>query len=259
MDKDSSNPYPMVTIITVTYNAEKYLEKTIQSILAQSYPYIEYLIVDGKSSDGTLAIIQHYASSISAWISEEDQGIYDAMNKALAMAQGDYVWFMNAGDEIYAPDTLEKMMQNAGSADIYYGETLYITPAGEAIGLRSEVTPLKLPAQLTWRDLRYGLMVCHQSIIVGRELAVPYDLQHPYSADIDWVIRCLKQAGWVVNTGMVLARYRQGGFSRQHLGRSLSDRFKILQKHYGFFSNLLNHSYIVSRSLRYLLIKRRKY
>jgi glycosyltransferase involved in cell wall biosynthesis len=248
-----------VSIITITYNAEKYLERTILSVINQTYPHIEYLIIDGQSKDGTLAIAQKYADKITTILSEPDKGIYDAMNKGQNLAKGEYVWFMNAGDEIYAPDTLQKIMDFAPNADVYYGETEFFDLNRQALGIRSEATPLKLPPQLKWQDMQMGLMVCHQAIIVRRAIAESYDLAHPYSADIDWVIRALKKAQTIVNTQQIIAVYLQGGFSRRHLINSLKDRFAILTKHYGWFKTIFNHFRILGRSIWYLLAKRRGY
>ena len=88
---------PVFSIITITYNASRWLEQTILGVLSQSYPNIEYIVIDGGSTDGTVDIIKQYASGISYWVSEPDKGIYDAMNKGLQKATGDYVWFINAG------------------------------------------------------------------------------------------------------------------------------------------------------------------
>ncbi len=249
---------PVVSIITITYNAEKFLEKTIQSVLAQTYPHIEYIIIDGGSKDSTLSIIKRYESRLSKWISEPDKGIYDAMNKGLACATGEYVWFMNAGDEIFVPETIEKLM-SLPAADVYYGETEFRDLEGHYLGLRSEVTPLRLPVRLTWHSLQMGLMVCHQAILVRRAIAPQYDLAHPYSADIDWVIRSLKNAQTVCHAQSTIAIYLQGGFSRRNLRKSLLDRFAILRKHYGFLPTLWNHARIVLRSLFFLIRKGKKY
>jgi len=247
-----------VSIITITYNAEAFLAKTIQSVLAQTYPHIEYLIIDGQSKDKTVEIIKQYEDKIAYWISEPDRGIYDAMNKGLAQATGAYIWFMNAGDEIFAPDTLEKIM-HLPTADVYYGETVFRDLAGKYLGLRSEVTPLRLPAHLTWRSLQMGLMVCHQAILVRKEIAPLYDLTHHYSADIDWVIGSLKKAKTVQNAQQPIAIYLQGGFSRRNLRQSLLDRFAILRKHYGFVPTLWNHVRIVARSLYFMFRTGKKY
>jgi glycosyltransferase involved in cell wall biosynthesis len=252
-------PMPKVSLITITYNAEKYLERTIQSIIRQTYPHIEYLIIDGGSKDGTLAIIRKYENHITRWVSEPDKGIYDAMNKGLNLATGDFIWYMNAGDEIYAADTLEKIFAQGADADVYYGETEFRDLEGNYLGLRSEVTPLKLPENLTWRDLQMGLLVCHQALLVGKSIAVQYDLDHFYSADTDWVIRCLKKAQKTVHTHQVLAIYLQGGFSRRNLRQSLLDRFAIMQKHFGFLRTVWNHLRIIFRSIRFILTHRKGY
>ena len=100
---------PKVSIITVVFNGENIIEKTMQSVFAQTYDNIEYIIVDGKSSDNTLSIIEKYKEKISVLISEKDKGLYDAMNKGLQVATGDYVWFMNGGDQIADAQVLTKI------------------------------------------------------------------------------------------------------------------------------------------------------
>ena len=106
---------PTFSIITVTFNAEKFLERTILSVLGQTYPRIEYILVDGASKDGTLAIVENYAPRIDKWVSEPDAGLYDAMNKGMKMASGDYICFLNAGDSFYEPETLQKMVDSIQS------------------------------------------------------------------------------------------------------------------------------------------------
>ena len=112
---------PTLSVITIVYNNVKHIERTIFSVVNQTYPNIEYIVVDGKSTDGTLQIIERYKTRIAKIISEKDEGIYDAMNKGLAAATGDYVIFMNSGDEFYKTDTVERVFETAPDADIYYG------------------------------------------------------------------------------------------------------------------------------------------
>ncbi|HZH55525.1 MAG TPA: glycosyltransferase family 2 protein [Sphingobacteriaceae bacterium] len=114
---------PTLSVITVVYNNVKDIARTLHSVLDQSYPHIEYVVVDGGSTDGTLAVLRQYEDRISQLISEPDEGIYDAMNKGLRMATGDYVLFMNSGDELYASNTVEAVFASASDSDIYYGET----------------------------------------------------------------------------------------------------------------------------------------
>ena len=128
------------TIITITYNAAQWLERTILSILSQSYGNIEYVIIDGASTDGTVDIIRQYAPGVSFWLSEPDKGLYDAMNKGLQHATGDYVWFINAGDTFYAANTLQQVAilleGKKRWPDILYGETDIVDEAGQSLGLR---------------------------------------------------------------------------------------------------------------------------
>ena len=114
---------PKLTVITIIYNNVHYIERTVLSVLNQSYTNIEYLLIDGASNDGTLEILKQYEGRIGKLVSERDKGIYDAMNKGLSLATGDYVLFMNSGDEIYSSDTVEKIFATKPDADIYYGET----------------------------------------------------------------------------------------------------------------------------------------
>jgi glycosyltransferase involved in cell wall biosynthesis len=256
----SGTHLPFLSIITVTFNAERYLERTIQSVLAQHVQEFEYLVIDGGSTDGTLGIIQDHASRINHWISEPDRGLYDAMNKGLRLAKGQYVWFMNAGDEIFAPDVVAKLYEAfAQEADVCYGDALFVHEDGSALGLRSQVTPHLLPLRLRWQDFRLGMVVCHQSFVVRRRLAPEYLLQHRYSADVDWEIKCLKASKKVVRLPLPLARYLTGGYSVKNLRRSLQDRFVVLRRHFGLCPTLWAHVQIAWRGLWFAIKRKGKY
>ena len=238
-----------ISIITVVYNGENLLEGTIQSVLNQTYPNIEYIVVDGQSKDGTLAIIERYADRISTWISEPDNGLYDAMNKSLDLATGDFVWFMNAGDRIFALDTVEKMVAKyTPKTDILYGEVMLVDDARNHIGTRSKLTTQKLPKQLSFNSLQKGMVVCHQGFLPRRRIAKKY-ISENLAADIDWVLECLKQSRKNTNTGLILSEYLQGGVSKQRHQQSLKDRYQVLKKHYGFLPNLWNHFWIILRGI----------
>ena len=125
----SVHPTPKFSIITVTYNAEKVLEDTIQSVISQTYHHIEYIIVDGASKDGTISIINRYRPHIHTVVSEPDKGLYDAMNKGIALASGDYLCFLNAGDCFHEDDTLQQMVHTINGSelpDVLYGETAIV-------------------------------------------------------------------------------------------------------------------------------------
>lgn len=240
---------PKISIITVCYNAAPFIERTIQSVLAQTHPAIEYLVIDGASTDQTMEIVCRYRNRISQVISEPDKGLYDAMNKGLRMATGDYVLFLNADDELFDDQVLEWVFATEADADVYYGDAALIDYQGKIIGLRSTYTPHKVPNHLHWKSLRWGMVVSHQAFIVKRSIAPPYDLQYKICADIDWMIRCLKKSKQICNTHLAISKFRVGGASKQQQKLAWKERFLILQRQYGGFSNLFNHAFI---ALRYL-------
>lgn len=250
----STIPKPSLSIVTVCYNAADALVRTLESVANQSYRHIQHLIIDGNSKDHTQQVVKNFPHA--EFFSEPDKGIYDAMNKGLKYAKGDYVLFLNAGDTLASGCVIEQIFDaHPIGADIYYGDVLIVDKKGNAVGLRSHNTPHKLPEKLEWKDFRFGMVVSHQAFIVRRALAPSYNLQHPYSADIDWCIRCLKAATHIVNTQLTIACFEQGGFSYQNRLPSLLDRFHILGKHFGYIPTLLGHGYILLRSIRFLLLK----
>jgi glycosyltransferase involved in cell wall biosynthesis len=248
------NPTPVISIITVCYNEAAHIEKTINSVLQQTYTGIEYIVIDGGSTDGSAAIITSYDKRIHYFISEKDKGIYDGMNKGIAQATGDYVFFLNGGDVFNSNDVLEKMFATASGADAYYGETLFVTEDGTPLGTRSQVSNQKTPEQLNWKSLRYGMVVSHQAFVAKRRLMPLYDLQYRICSDIDWMIATLKNCKQVTNTRLVISQFRTGGTSAQQRKKAWGERYRILQKHYGFFPNLVNHCWII---IRYLFSQRR--
>lgn len=249
---------PLLSIITITYNAELYLERTILSVVkaaAQGNFDFEYLLIDGQSKDKTLEIAQKYQPHITQLISEPDRGLYDAMNKGLQWAQGEYVWFMNAGDEMYDENTLTKLFGAfAHNADVYYSDALFVQNNGAPVGLRSQVMPHKLPKKLHWQDLATGMKVCHQAFVVRRSIAPTY-ITDNLSADIDWEINCLKKSQQNLRLDFVLCKYLVGGRSVQQHRQSLIDRFKVLAKHFGWAGAVLNHGLILKNALLHRLSK----
>jgi len=247
------NTNPRISIITVVYNGEKNIGKTIESVLSQSYSQIEYIIVDGKSTDGTLQVISSFGAQIQV-ISEPDQGLYDAMNKGLKAASGDYVWFLNSGDEIFAADTLELMVEGMpDSPDFIYGGTMIIDEFQNEVGDRR----LKPPKQLSWKSFRQGMVVCHQSMIVKRELAPYYNLEYRLSADIDWAIGASKNSGTIHNSGLILSRFLEGGLTDHNIKAGLKERFRIMQRYYGLIPTVLRHFVFGIRLTNFYLKHRR--
>jgi glycosyltransferase involved in cell wall biosynthesis len=248
-----------LSIITITYNAEQYLERTIQSIVNQSVQDFEYLIIDGKSKDGTLRIAEKYRNRVNKLISESDKGLYDAMNKGLKNASGDFVWFMNAGDEINDKDAVKRIFQSVTqNTDVLYGDTFFVDNDGNIQGLRSEITPHRLPKDLKWQDMKLGMLVCHQAFIARKSIA-PLYMENNLSADVDWEIKCLKRAKEVKCLNFVVAKYLIGGISNKQLKRSLLDRYEVLKKHFGLMGAISAHVQILFRGINLIVQKRGKY
>ncbi len=241
-----------ISIITVVYNNRAELEQTIRNVAAQTYPNIEYIVVDGGSTDGTLHVIEANLGTVTRYITERDKGLYDAMNKGLKLATGDYVWFVNSGDFIAENDTLQRIAdQFAWQHDIYYGETLLVQADGTVLGTRSALTTRKVPAVLNWRSFRFGQLVGHQSFIAKRSLVGEYNLSYPCSADMDWQIRAMKQAQSIQHAQLPLSRFLVGGHSAQNKKSCWQERFHIFATHYGWFTALTSHVYIVFRALKF--------
>lgn len=237
--------HPKISIITVVFNNVKDIGYTLESIASQSYKNREHIVIDGQSTDGTLEFLTKHKAQIDVLVSEKDKGIYDAMNKGLKLATGDYVLFLNSGDAFYDENTLSDIFSNSKGADIYYGETKLIDENRNIIGDRRH----KTPAKFTWKSFQRGMNICHQAIYIKRSIAPQYDLQYKISADIDWVIRAAKKAKTCVNTNIYITRYLVGGLSKQRHKEGLKERYAILKKHYGFLPNLWNHGVI---TLRYI-------
>lgn len=240
------HPTPKFSVITVTYNAEKVLEDTIQSVIAQTYHRIEYIIVDGASKDGTLSIIDKYRQRIHTVVSEPDKGLYDAMNKGIALATGDYLCFLNAGDCFHADNTLFQMVHSIRGndlPDILYGETALVNSKRHFVRMRR----LSAPEVLHWKSFKQGMLVCHQAFFAKRSLVEPFNLKYRFSADFDWCIRIMKKAHTLHNTHLTIIDYLEEGMTTQNHKTSLKERFRIMAKHYGLFNTTAHHIWFILR------------
>jgi glycosyltransferase involved in cell wall biosynthesis len=246
---------PFFSIITVVYNGETLIEGTMNSVLQQTCKDYELLIVDGQSKDKTLEIVETVKNRFPTEggkirvFSEPDKGLYDAMNKGLRLATGRFVLFLNSGDHLFAPTTLAELAAAATpTTDILFGETMLVNDNRDHIGTRTALTVQKLPQKLTWRSLRFGMVVCHQSFLPSLKLTPQY-IEGNLAADIDWVIKCLKKAENPTHAHIIVAEYLMGGMSKQRHQQSLKDRYVVLKAHYGVFANFLNHVVIVLRAI----------
>lgn len=218
---------PLISIITVVFNSRDLLEKTIRSIISQKYKNIEYIVIDGGSTDGTIEIIRKYESNIKQWISEKDAGIYDAMNKGLSKANGEYVWFINSGDEIADQEVIEKIFNTDDNVDCYYGSSLLVYRDGS---IEKET---RIPSQLTWRTMLDGMVVSHQAIIFRRRCVGLYDLKYRLVSDHDWIIRGLKTSKVIKRINIPFTKYLLGGISDKRFNACWKERFIITASHYG--------------------------
>ena len=254
-----------ISIVTITYNAAHSLQRTLDSVACQTYPHVEHLIIDGASTDDTVAIARHYQAESRHEVtvsSEPDKGLYDAMNKGLRRATGDYILFLNAGDALHGADTLETVVKCAVGEDsvaedaatkpaVIYGDTAITDAQGRFLHLRR----LRPPKVLTWRSFRQGMLVCHQAFYARLDIArdIPYDMQYRHSADVDWCIRVMKEADCrqlpLVNTHAVLADFETGGDSTQHHRDSLKERYRIMARHYGTVRTFFMHCWFVVRAI----------
>ena len=235
----------------MVFNGEADLPGTMESVRRQTYPHIEYIFVDGASRDNSLKIIQEFAPTMSnvRWISEPDKGLYDAMNKGMRIATGDFVWCLNCGDHIHAPDVLEKMASLVTpETDVLFGETMLVDAERHPVGTMSELSTRKLPARLHWRQFLGGMLVVHQAFIPRLSVA-PMLIDNNLCADYDWCIKILKKSRSTVNTGLITTDYLMGGISKQRHRQSLKDRFKVMHTHFGLLTTLLAHCWIVLRAL----------
>lgn len=249
------------TIITCTYNAAPVLQRTLDSVLKQSYCNIEHLIIDGGSKDKTLSMAKAYKHKSDVGenahdiviSSEPDKGLYDAMNKGIDRATGDYIIFLNAGDVFPSPDTLEYVEGCVGEGEalpgVLYGDTDIVNDEGHFLRHR-RLTP---PKKLSWRSFKWGMLVCHQSFYARTDIAkqVHYNLGYRYSADVDWCIRIMKEAERqhlpLRNVNAVITNYLDGGMSIQNHKASLKERFQVMRSHYGIVTTLLVHAWFVIR------------
>lgn len=243
---------PLFTIITATYNADSAIRATLDSIASQSCGLFEWVVVDGASSDDTLAIVREASIPSTRIISERDRGLYDAMNKGIRTAKGDYLIFLNAGDAFHSPDTLQTiadaiLKEGNDYPGVVYGQTQLVNDQRQRIGDRH----LTAPEILTFESFAEGMVVCHQAFVVLRKLARPFNLKYRFSADYDWCIRILQRSRRNVYIPAITIDYLYEGLSTKNRRKSLTERFRIMCKYYGTLPTLLRHLSFVPRFIRH--------
>ena len=206
----------IVTIITVCRNHAQELERTIRSVESQTWQEREYLVIDGASTDDTLDVIKAHETSITRWISEPDQGIYDAMNKGVRMAQGEWVIFMNAGDTFASDDTLQRVFGSPQNADVIYGDVI----KGEL------VKKAEAPRNA------HRMFYCHQSAFVRTSCLreYPFDIRHKMSADFKQVKQLFLSGKRFRQLDFPVANFDTQGVSNRNRSAGLYDNIQVIRE-----------------------------
>lgn len=240
---------PLFSIITVTYNASGTLGATMASVAEQTCDLYEHIIQDGASKDNTLEIAARGDKERTKIFSSPDSGIYDAMNKAMAEAKGDYVIFLNAGDRFHSPETLQHLADAIMDNDypgIVYGQTDIVDKNGKRIAGRH----LRAPEELTLQSFAEGMVVCHQAFVALRRITGLYSAEYRFSADYEWCIHCLQHSHRNVYVDEVTIDYLNEGVTTANRRKSLIERYKIMCRYYGRMATMRRHLRFLVRFMR---------
>jgi glycosyltransferase involved in cell wall biosynthesis len=238
---------PLVSIVTVVFNGERHLEETILSIVNQTYNNIEYIIIDGGSTDGTIDIIKKYKGAIDYWKSETDKGIYDAMNKGVVFANGDWLNFMNAGDSFSSENGVKNFMKYKDTQQsLIYSDILLISDQGE----ENKIIQHEFKKYMFYRN------ICHQSIFYNyKKLRTMffYDLSYQISSDFDLLLKIymMDPVGFSIKNNRVDVKYLDGGLSSLACKQRVDERQDIFKNHLKYLSIEYFMNYIKTRFNKY--------
>ena len=236
----------LISIVTVVYNEKDYLEETIKSVLNQTYKNIEYIIIDGGSNDGTVDIIKKYEDRVNYWISESDEGIYDAMNKGINVATGVFIGFINAND-LYYPGTL-----NILAKAIYKYDFDYTFGPVDIIDKKSNIIDTAFPIAVDnlLKDRLIKIPSPHQSFFIKMDvLAIigSFNIEYKLRADYDMMLRVTDYSRKVWGFDKAVAQFREGGASSSVAtffeNISLLERYDVAlhKRYYMLFISILKH------------------
>jgi glycosyltransferase involved in cell wall biosynthesis len=234
---------PLVSIVTIVYNGEQYLEQTIQSVLQQTYPHIEYIVIDGGSKDNSVDIIKKYQSRIAYWVSEKDEGVSDAFNKGIGKAKGEIIGLINA-DDWYEPYTVEKVVHAMEQADVAFGDLRYYKNGEKdmvVIGSHDF-----LPNEMS---------VNHPTVFVKSSCYKKYGMFMPdykYAMDYDLMLRLKIKGCRFIHIPEVLANMRWEGLSDQQWHKACKEVLSIKNKYLpnkAFLNKLYFHKQVASIKL----------
>lgn len=241
--------FPKISVLTVVFNSKNELEKTIKSIIDQNYPKLEYIIIDGGSTDSTLAIIKKYESRITTWVSEKDHGIYDAMNKGINLATGDWINFMNAGDTFHTNHVINDIFgNNSDHSDIIYGNTLLKGNNHNVISYAKSINSLK-----------FGMAFCHQSVFVASDILkkIKFDLRYKLASDYDLFLKLSSMYEYSFEkSNLIFADYDITGQS--YSLDAVKEQYQIASKYFRLSTASIVHwgrysYYRLTNTLKYIL------
>lgn len=220
-----------ISIVTVVYNDKEGIASTIESVLCQSYKDVEYIVIDGDSSDGTVNIINQYAKRLAYFVSEPDVGLYDAMNKGIKASSGDWILFLNSGDSFFNEEVLSDVfLDKKYETDIIYGSTVYVYNDGAV---------LRRPQSLN--IIKKELPFCHQSAFVNANIMRGYlfDIKYKIIADYDFFLKCYKEGLKFQEVSKIIALYEgESGISASiNNGFDMyKERCNILNQNISYFN-----------------------
>ncbi|GAB4330983.1 MAG: glycosyltransferase family 2 protein [Flammeovirgaceae bacterium] len=220
---------PLISIIIVTYNADKFLEGAIESVISQTYRNLELIVIDGGSEDNTLSIIKKYEKNVAYWISEPDKGLYDAMNKGIKASKGDYIHFLGADDRFYQNQTIEKIVEKIDpSADLIYGDF---------IATYNTFQKIKPAQSLT--KLHKEMCFSHQALFTKSDLQKKYlfDIQYKIAADFHFIYRCFREGYNFQYIPITVALFNASGISAKKVVLGYQEVYRIVSQ-YGIDKSL---------------------
>jgi glycosyltransferase involved in cell wall biosynthesis len=224
-----------VSIITVCYNRKATIGQSIQSVLNQDYPNIEYIIIDGNSSDGTQSLIESYSDKITHYISERDKGMYDAINKGLKLATGDIIGLMHSDDTFYDSKVVSKIVNTfliSSNADAVYGDGIYVTNDAEEKIIRN-----RIGGQYNFEKLKSGWLPLHPTVYIKKPIIEKYgyySLDFKIASDTEFLLRYLfKHKINIVYMNEYVVKMKMGGLSTDYkrIFHVLSEDYKIYKYH----------------------------
>ena len=231
-----SSPVATVSVITVVFQDPAGLEKTIRSVLEQTYPQLEFIVIDGGSQDATQDVLYRYRDSIDTVVSEADDGIYDAMNKGIALAKGDYAIFMNADDVFASPDVVAQVAPYLdGQTDVVYGHRNYVRKSGSMVQQKSHEASY----------VRFRMPYCHQAAFCRTETlrCWPFNMTYRYSADYNQVAEIFRNGGTFRQVDLTICNYASGGMSESGL-RPYLEVLKIQFDNFGDGPHMKSSEYM---------------